>query len=48
LIGALARTPAKLRKFGDSHLATLAGLLIVAVAVVLTIQHVLQHDPSYF
>jgi branched-chain amino acid transport system permease protein len=48
LIGALARTPATLRNFGNSQFATLAGLFIVAVAVVLTIQHVLQHDPSYF
>jgi branched-chain amino acid transport system permease protein len=48
LIGALARTPATLRNFGNSSFATLAGLFIVAVAVVLTIQHVLQHDPSYF
>jgi branched-chain amino acid transport system permease protein len=48
LIGALARTPATLRSFGNSQFATLAGLFIVAVAVVLTIQHVLQHDASYF
>jgi branched-chain amino acid transport system permease protein len=48
LIGALARTPATLRSFGSSQFATLAGLFIVAVAVVLTIQHVLQHDLSYF
>jgi branched-chain amino acid transport system permease protein len=48
LIGALARTPATLRSFGNSQFATLAGLFIVAVAVVLTIQHVLQHDLSYF
>ena len=48
MIGALARTPATLRNFGNSQFATLAGLFIVAVAVVLTIQHVLQHDPSYF
>ncbi len=48
MIGALARTPATLRNFGNSQFATLAGLLIVAVAVVLTIQHILQHDASYF
>jgi branched-chain amino acid transport system permease protein len=48
LIGVLTRTPATLRKIGNSQLATLAGLFIVAVAVVLTIQHVLQHDASYF
>ena len=48
MIGVLTRTPATLRNFGSSQLATLAGLFIVAVAVVLTIQHVLQHDPSYF
>ncbi len=48
MIGALARTPATLRNFGNSQFATLAGLLIVAFAVVLTIQHVLQHDASYF
>ena len=48
MIGALARTPATLRSFGNSQFATLAGLFVVAVAVVLTIQHVLQHDPSYF
>ncbi|HXN78558.1 MAG TPA: branched-chain amino acid ABC transporter permease [Candidatus Dormibacteraeota bacterium] len=48
MIGALARTPATLRNFANSQFATLAGLLVVAVAVVLTIQHVLQHDASYF
>jgi branched-chain amino acid transport system permease protein len=48
LIGALARTPAMLRNFGNTQFATLAGLFIVAVAVVLTVQHVLQHDASYF
>ena len=48
MIGALARTPAKLRNFGNTQFATLAGLFIVAVAVVLTIQHVLQHNASYF
>ena len=48
MIGALARTPATLRSFGNSSFATLAGLFIVAVALVLTIQHVLQHDASYF
>jgi len=48
LIGALARTPATLRNFGNTQFATLAGLFVVAVAVVLTIQHVLQHDLGYF
>jgi branched-chain amino acid transport system permease protein len=48
LIGALARTPATLRNFGNSQFATLAGLLILAVALILTVQHVLQHDASYF
>ncbi len=48
MIGALARTPATLRNFGNTQFATLAGLFVVAVAVVLTIQHVLQHDLGYF
>ncbi|MEO8745453.1 MAG: branched-chain amino acid ABC transporter permease [Candidatus Dormiibacterota bacterium] len=48
MIGALARTLAALRNFGNSNFATLMGLLVVAVAVVLTIQHVLQHGASYF
>ncbi len=48
MIGALARTPATLRNFGNSQFATLAGLLVVAIAVVLTIQHIFQHDASYF
>jgi branched-chain amino acid transport system permease protein len=48
LIGALARTPATLRAFGASRFATYAGLLIVAVVVVLTIQRVMKHDASFF
>ena len=48
MIGALARTPAALRNFGNSNIASLIGLLIAAGAIVLTIQHVLQHDPSFF
>jgi ABC-type branched-subunit amino acid transport system permease subunit len=37
-----------LRNFGNSQFATLIGLLIAAVGIVLTIQHVLQHDASFF
>ena len=48
MIGALARTPATLRNFGNSQFATLVGLLVAAAAIVLTIQHVLQHSPSFF
>ena len=47
--GALVRTPAAtLRAFRSSQASSFIGLLILAAAIALTIQHVLQHDPSYF
>jgi branched-chain amino acid transport system permease protein len=48
LIGALARTPATLRAYGSSQISNVVGLLVVAGALILTLQHVLQHDPSFF
>jgi len=48
LIGALARTPATLRNLGNTQLSSLIGLLILAAALVLTIQHVMQESANYF
>jgi len=48
LIGALARTPAMLRNLGNSQISTLVGLLILAAALVLTVQHVLHQSANYF
>ncbi|HEY4912776.1 MAG TPA: branched-chain amino acid ABC transporter permease [Candidatus Dormibacteraeota bacterium] len=48
MIGALARMPSTLRTFGSSQVSNLVGLLIVAGALVLTLQHVLQHSASFF
>ena len=48
MIGALARMPATLRTFGSSQVSNVVGLLIVAAALALTLQHVLQHDASFF
>ncbi len=48
MIGALARTPATLRNLGNTQLSSLIGLLILAAALVLTIQHVMQESANYF
>jgi branched-chain amino acid transport system permease protein len=48
LIGALARTPATLRNLGNTQVSSLIGLLILAGAAVLTIQHVMQESANYF
>jgi branched-chain amino acid transport system permease protein len=48
LIGALARTPATLRNLGNTQVSSLIGLLILAAALVLTIQHVMQESANYF
>jgi branched-chain amino acid transport system permease protein len=48
LIGALARTPATLRNLGNTQVSSVVGLLILAAALVLTVQHVLQQSANYF
>jgi branched-chain amino acid transport system permease protein len=48
LIEALAKAPATFRNLGGSRLPTVIGLLLVAAALALTVQHVLQHSPTYF
>ena len=48
MIGALARMPSFLRTIGNSQLSNLVGLLLVAIGLALTLQHVLQHSASYF
>ncbi|HKV88089.1 MAG TPA: branched-chain amino acid ABC transporter permease [Candidatus Dormibacteraeota bacterium] len=47
--GALARTPAAtLRAIRSSQVSSLIGLLILAAALALTIQHIFQNNASYF
>ena len=48
MIGALARTPATLRNLGNTQISSLIGLLILAAAFLLTVQHVLQQSANYF
>jgi branched-chain amino acid transport system permease protein len=48
LIGALARMPSTLRTYGNSQISNVIGLLLVVGALILTLQHVLQHDASFF
>ncbi len=48
MIGALARMPSTFRTLGGSQVSNVVGLLLVAAAAVLTVQHVLQHSASYF
>jgi branched-chain amino acid transport system permease protein len=48
LIGTLARMPATLRNLGNTQISSLIGLLILAAAFVLTVQHVLQSSANYF
>ena len=48
MIGALARTPATLRNLGNTQISSVVGLLILAAALVLTVQHILQNSANYF
>jgi branched-chain amino acid transport system permease protein len=48
LIGALARMPATLRSFGNTQISSLVGLLILAAAFLLTVEHVLHQSANYF